>query len=101
MICTGSSGSARFSELDPGRYSLRVAAGETREERGIERRKFEIPPDDNYCTTHLINSGVTIGFGGQVTVEFAGVGPATEFMCRLDRQEQFSCEFEFVNSYSI
>ena len=72
---------------------MRVAAGEGREERGIERRKFEIPSDDAYCTTHLINEGVIIGFGGQVTVEFASVGPAIEFMCRLDGQEQFLCEY--------
>ena len=92
-MLAGSSGSIRFTDLDPGRYSFRVAAGESRAEKGIERRKFEIPPNDNYCTTHLINEGIAIGFGGQVTVEFAGVGPATEFMCRLDRQPQFSCEF--------
>ena len=70
-----------------------MAAGERREEKGIERRKFEIPPDATYCTTHLINEGVTVGFGGQVIVEFASVGPAVEFMCRLDGQQQFSCEF--------
>ena len=72
-----------------------MAAGETREERGIERRKFEIPPNDNYCTTHLINSGVTVGFGGQVNVEFVGVGPTIEFKCSLDRQPQFSCKLTF------
>ena len=89
----GSSGSVRYTNLEPGKYTLRVAAGERREEKGIERRKFEIPSDNNYCATHLINEGVIGGFGGQVTVEFASVGPAVEFMCRLDRQELFSCEY--------
>ena len=88
----GSSGSVNYTNLDPGRYSLRVEAGKNRDERGIERRFFEIPADVNYCTTHLINEGVTVGFGGAVTVEFASVGPATEFMCRLDRQTPFPCE---------
>lgn len=93
LTCTGSSGSVRYTNLEPGRYTLRVAAGESRAERGIERRNFEIPPDNTYCTTHLINEGVSVGFGGQVTVEFASVGPVEEFMCRLDSQEQFSCEY--------
>ena len=75
-----------------------MAAGETREERGIERRNFEIPPDPDHCTTHLINSGVAVGLGGQVTVEFAGVGPAVEFVCRLDSQERFPCECTVLNS---
>ena len=101
-MSAGSSGSVRFTDLDPGRYNLRVAAGESRVERGIERRKFEIPPNENYCTTHLINEGITVGFGGQITVEFAGVGPSTEFMCRLDQQPQFSCELsEYSQLISI
>lgn len=95
--CIGSSGSVRYTDLEPGRYTLRVAAGERREEKGIERRKFEIPSDDTFCTTHLINEGVIVGFGGQVTVEFSSVGPAVEFMCRLDGQEQFSCMYQKHN----
>ena len=95
VIITGSSGSVRYTNLEPGRYTFRVAAGQGRDEKGIERRYFEIPSDDTSCTTHLINEGVIVGFGGQVTVEFASVGPAVEFMCRLDGQERFLCEYDF------
>ena len=41
----------------------------------------------------LINEGIIVWFGGQVTVEFASVGPAVEFMYCLDSQEQFLCEY--------
>ena len=82
-----------YTNLAPGRYSFRVAAGESQEEKGIERRNFEIPSGVNYCTTHLINGRITTGLGGEVTVEFGAVGPATEFMCRFDLQElPFTCE---------
>jgi len=70
---------ARFEEL------LRIHPPEA-----VERRRFEISSDPSFCTTHLINGGVTVR-GNTATVEFAGMGPAETFSCRLDTDLAFAC----------
>ena len=98
LCIAGSSGRVNLTNLDPGKYSLRVEAGKNRDERGIERRFFEIPADANYCTTHLINEGISVGSSGEVSVEFASLGPATSFLCRLDVQGQpFACKYYIIH----
>ena len=89
---SGSSGSVLFTDLAPGRYVLRVAATNSKEDRAIERRRFEISSDPSFCTTHLINTGVTVR-GDTATVEFAGTGPAGTFSCRLDAEPAFTCTY--------
>ena len=88
---SGSSGNVTFTDLAPGRYVLRVAATNSREDRAIERRSFEITSDPSFCTTHLINGGVTVS-EGTATVEFAGTGPAETFRCKLDTEPAFACK---------
>jgi len=87
-----SSGSVSFTNLAPGRYVLRVAATNSKEDRVIERRRFEISSDPSFCTTHLINGGVTVR-GNTATVEFAGTGPAEMFSCKLDTEPAFACMY--------
>ena len=89
---SGSSGSVSFTDLAPGRYVLRVAAANSKEDRVIERRRFEISSDPSFCTTHLINRGVTVT-GDTATVDFTGTGPAETFRCRLDTEPAFACKF--------
>ena len=74
---------------------LRVAATNSREDRAIERRRFEISSDPSFCTTHLINGGVTVN-GDMATVEFAGTGPAETFRCKLDTQPAFACKLKLT-----
>ena len=88
---SGSSGSVSFTDLAPGRYVLRVAATNSKEDRAIERRRFEISSDPSFCTTHLINGGVTVR-GDTATVEFAEMGPVEMFRCRLDTEPAFVCK---------
>ena len=88
---SGSSGNVSFTDLAPGKYVLRVAATNSREDRAIERRRFEISSDPSFCTTHLINEGVTVS-GDTATVEFAGIGPAETFRCKLDTEPAFACK---------
>ena len=88
---SGSSGNVSFTDLAPGKYVLRVAAINSREDRAIERRRFEISSDPSFCTTHLINGGVTVS-GDMATVEFAGTGPAETFRCKLDTEPAFKCK---------
>ena len=89
---SGSSGSVSFTGLAPGKYVLRVAATNSKEDRVIERRRFEISSDPSFCTTHLINGGITVR-GNTATVEFAGTGPAEMFRCRLDANTAFTCKY--------
>ena len=69
---------------------LRVAVNNSREDRAIERRSFEISSDPTFCTTQLINGRVTVS-GDTVTVEFAGTGPAETFRYKLDTEPAFAC----------
>ena len=93
----GSSGSVSFTDLAPGRYVLRVAATNSKEDRAIERRRFEISSDPSFCTTHLINRGVTVT-GDTATVDFTGTGPAETFRCRLDTEPAFACKFSNLHT---
>ena len=92
---SGSSGNVSFTDLAPGKYVLRVAATNSREDRAIERRRFEISSDPSFCTTHLINGGVTVS-GDMATVEFAGTGPAETFRCKLDTESAFECKLKLT-----
>ena len=92
---SGSSGNVSFTDLAPGKYVLRVAATNSKEDRAIERRRFEISSDPSFCTTHLINGGVTVS-GDMATVEFAGTGPAETFRCKLDTKPAFACKLKLT-----
>ena len=46
--------------------------------------------DPNLCTVQLINNGVTV-VDNNVTVEFAGTGPARGHKCQLDREDYYEC----------
>lgn len=91
FILSGSSGSVVFSDLPPGSYVVRVVADNGRNDRAIERRRFDITGDSSTCTVHLINDGVTVD-GNRVLVEFAGTGTVQVFSCQLRGQDAFSCE---------
>ena len=90
--CTsvGSSGRAQFFDLQPGRYALRVVATNQVPDKELIRRGFSISDDPNLCTLHLINNGVTV-VDNNVTVEFAGTGPARGHKCQLDREDYYEC----------
>ena len=60
-------------------------------DRATATRKIEIGSEFGFCSTHLINDGVTVD-GSTVTVEFDSVGLALSFSCQLDAQPSFSCE---------
>ena len=89
---SGSSGSVSFTDLAPGRYVLRVAATNSKEDRAIERRRFEISSDPSFCTTNLISGGVVVT-GNTSTVEFAETGPAEIVSCKLDSDPAFACTY--------
>lgn len=86
----GSSGYAKFQNVVPGTYKLRLIAT-TESEQKMSVVKLTIPDDVTTCTVHLINKGVTIN-GTSINVEFGGVGPCTNFCCKLDRNPSFQCK---------
>ena len=95
MLCSvGSSGNVVYSDLSPGRYTLRIAAiNYKKEDRAIIRRRFEVPPSANICLLHLVNDGLVVdGRSGNVTIDFDGVGPVESFLCALDGGETVLCE---------
>ena len=47
-------------------------------------RRIRLDPDPLACSAHLINRGLVFGTRGVATAEFAGVGPASSFICTLD-----------------
>lgn len=96
----GTSGRITFSGLAPRRYELRVSAVNNRTDEAKRRRRFEISDDPTYCTTHLINDGVTIN-GDNVTVEFAGIGSAASHLCKLDRNDPFICKSLIILLYTV
>ena len=69
-----------------------MAATNSREDRIVVRRRFEISADSSFCTVHLINDGITVG-ENRTTVEFTGTGIAESFLCQLDREAAFLCEY--------
>ena len=83
-----------YSDLSPGRYTLRIAAiNYKKEDRAIIRRRFEVPPSANICLLHLVNNGLVVdGRSGNVTIDFDGVGPVESFLCALDGGETVLCE---------
>ena len=98
IYTTGSSGSVVFTDLEPGRYWLRISATNYGGDRDIVRRKMEISSDPSFCTAHLINNGVTVE-DGRAIVEFAGDGPAEAYVCSLDREKAFPCEIKIMRNY--
>ena len=90
----GSSGSVVYSDLSPGRYTLRIAAiNFKKEDRAIVRRRFEVPPSADICLMHLINDGVVVDeSSGNVTIDFDGVGPVESFLCALDGGDTVLCK---------
>ena len=93
---SGSSGTVVYSDLPPGRYTLRIAAiNYKKEDRAIVRRRFEVPPTEKVCLLHLVNDGIVVGTegnSGNVTVNFDGVGPVQSFLCALDGAEPVTCK---------
>ena len=83
-----------YSDLSPGRYTLRIAAINYRkEDRAIIRRRFEVPPAENVCLVHLVDDGLVVDRrSGNVTVDFDGVGPVESFTCVLDAGEATMCK---------
>ena len=83
-----------YSDLSPGRYTLRIAAiNYKKEDRAIVRRKFEVPPADNVCLVHLVNDGLVVEeTTGNVTIDFGGVGPVESFLCSLDKGDAEPCK---------
>ena len=87
---SGSSGHVEFSGLGPGVYILRVVATNRKPDKEFIRSRFEITNDTERCTLHLINSGVSVS-GDNSTVEFWGRGPASGYLCHLDKMEPYQC----------
>ena len=83
-----------YSDLSPGRYTLRIAAiNFKKEDRAIVRRRFEVPPSANTCLLHLVNDGLVVDeSSGNVTIEFDGVGPVESFLCILDGGNVATCK---------
>ena len=94
-VYAGSNGHASFSTLKPGGYTLRVVALNRVPDKDLVRRSFEITGDPQRCIIHLINSGVTVS-KDNATVEFAGVGPARGYRCRLDRNDFYGCKLIII-----
>ena len=87
------SGSMTFNDMDPGVYTLKVMASDSRtKETARVERFFEISDHPDFCGLHLINDGLTVT-GSSIHVQFAGV-PSTikTFRCKLDNKPGFDCE---------
>ena len=79
-----------FSGLSPGVYTLRVVATNRKPDKVFITRRFEITDDPGRCTLHLINEGVSVR-GDSVRVEFTGRGPASDYLCSLDKTQPYQC----------
>ena len=89
-IVAGSSGYVMFSGLSPGVYTLRVVATNRKPDKVFITIRFEITDDPDRCTLHLINEGVSVR-GDSVRVEFTGRGPASDYLCSLDKTQPYQC----------
>ena len=85
-LCAGSSGHVVFSGLSPAIYTLRVVARDSHNIKAFVKNHFEIMDDPDRCTLHLINEGVSVR-GDSVRVEFTGRGPASGYLCHLDKTQ--------------
>jgi hypothetical protein len=83
-----------YSDLPPGRYTLRIAAiNFKKEDRAIVRRGFEVPSTADVCLLHLVDDGLVVDRrSGNITIAFDGVGPVESFLCRLDAGETIPCK---------
>ena len=79
-----------FSGLSPGVYTLRVVATNRKPDKVFITRRFEITDDPGRCTLHLINEGVSVR-GDSVRVEFSEKGPASDYLCSLDKTQPYQC----------
>ena len=77
-------------------YNLRVVATNRRPDKEFIKSRFEITDDAERCTLHLINGGVSVS-GDNATVEFWGRGPASSYLCHLDKMEPYQCRPPSVN----
>ena len=91
VVLAGSSGHVVFDSLNSTLYSLRVVATNRHPDKVFIKRKINVTSDPDYCTLHLINGGVTVS-GDTARVEFAGSGPATGYLCRLDKMDPYQCK---------
>ena len=81
-----------FSDMEPGHYTLRVVARNSREDRGAASRRFFIG-NGTQCAVHLINSGLSV-YGDNAKVEFATSGlSVTDVLCKVDSRE-FPCRLK-------
>jgi len=78
-----------FENVPPNYYSLRVTATTGAEEAEVFWKVY-VPARPTICSVNLINFGMVLN-GTRATVEFQGVGPTTEFSCRLDSGQFDSC----------
>ena len=84
-----------YSNLQPGRYILRVVASNSREDKVVERREIEINADSDFCTIHLINDGVKVN-GDSVEVYFAGMGSTDSYYCWMKNNRMgFNCKLSY------
>ena len=58
----------------------------------MERRRIEVSADPSMCVVNLIDDGVRVE-RDSVRVEFATIGPAEIFSCKLDQEEAFLCKW--------
>ena len=89
----------KYSDLEPGIYTLRVVAANLKPDKEFIKRRFEITNDTQRCTLHLINDGITVT-GDSATVEFTGRGPIEEYYCRTNRDDYYLCEYASSMSLS-
>ena len=82
-----------FENVPPNTYTLRVtAATDVDLEEAQVDWKVYVPARPTVCSVNLINFGMHVN-GTRTTVEFQGVGPTSEFSCRMDRGQFDTCEF--------
>ena len=92
----GSSGNVTFTDLPVGDYVFRVIANDTvSSDRAVIRTGLWILGNNDFCTVTAINRRVTV-FNNTATIEFGNTGTPTGFRCRLDRQQYFPCESNFI-----
>ena len=84
--------------MRPGRYSIRVIARDrTTRERAILRGYFTIDAEKSSndekdpCGVTIVNTGTQVKYS-DVNVYFVGTGASEEFVCRVDKESNRSCE---------
>ena len=93
----GSSGYANFTVETSSVFKVKVYAYNTKLDMV---KKSPVFLDPLFCSVHLINDGFGIQ-KNNLTVEFLGRGPATEFECSIDLSKGFSCESILLYMFDV